>query len=72
MVENSFVIDSHCHVYPEKIADKAVAGTCNFYGLNAAGDGRASTLVDMGKKSRNRPFYSAVRSYDTEASKQYK
>lgn len=46
-----FVIDAHCHVYPDKIALKAVEGTCNFYdGINAAHDGRVTTLHDIGKK----------------------
>ena len=32
MVENKyFVTDAHCHIYPEKIASRAVAGTDNFY-----------------------------------------
>ncbi len=26
------IIDSHCHIYPEKIAEKAVGGTDHFYG----------------------------------------
>ena len=32
MINNIKVIDAHCHIYPEKIAAKAVAGTDNFYG----------------------------------------
>ena len=53
MVEDKFfVIDAHCHVYPEKIALKAVEGTCVFYdGLDAAHDGRVDTLAEVGKKS---------------------
>ena len=27
------VINSHCHIYPEKIASKAVEGIKNFYDL---------------------------------------
>ena len=50
MVEQKFfTIDSHCHVYPEKIALKAVAGTCNFYDINASCDGRVDTLVKEGE-----------------------
>ena len=31
MIENKFqVIDAHCHIYPEKIVDRAVAGTDAF------------------------------------------
>ena len=47
-----FVIDAHCHVYPDKIALKAVEGTSNFYdGINAAHDGRVSTLHEIGEKT---------------------
>ncbi len=38
------VIDSHSHVYPAKIAEKAVAGTDKFYGTVAALDGTPETL----------------------------
>lgn len=31
MIKGNFVIDAHCHIYPEKIAAKAVAGTDRFY-----------------------------------------
>ena len=44
MVKDHFVIDSHCHVYPDKIAERAVAGTSNFYGVEFACDGKESTL----------------------------
>ena len=31
MIENKFqVIDAHCHIYPEKIVDRAVSGTDAF------------------------------------------
>lgn len=51
MVEDKFfAIDAHCHVYPEKIALKAVEGTCNFYdGLIAAHNGTVSELIGVGK-----------------------
>lgn len=44
MVKGHYVIDSHCHVYPDKIAERAVAGTGNFYNVKFACDGRESTL----------------------------
>ena len=25
------IIDAHCHIYPDKIAEKASAATCEFY-----------------------------------------
>lgn len=42
------IIDSHCHVYPDKIADKAVEGIGKFYDLAMHYDGRYSTLVKHG------------------------
>ncbi len=44
------IIDSHCHVYPDKIADKAVEGIGKFYDLSMYYDGRYSTLVEFGSK----------------------
>ena len=31
MVNGIYVIDSHCHIYPEKIAERAAQGTSAFY-----------------------------------------
>ena len=42
------IIDSHCHVYPDKIASKAVEAIGNFYDLSMYYDGRYSTLIDHG------------------------
>lgn len=42
------IIDSHCHIYPDKIAEKAAAGTGHFYGLPPYLDGRISTLLEHG------------------------
>lgn len=44
-----YVIDAHCHVYPEKIALKAVAGTDNFYGVRSFGDGTVANMLKNGK-----------------------
>ena len=44
------IIDAHCHVYPDKIADKAVEGIGSFYDLAMCYDGRYSTLVEHGSK----------------------
>ncbi|MBE7035420.1 MAG: amidohydrolase [Ruminococcaceae bacterium] len=39
------IIDAHCHIYPDKIAEKAAAATCHFYeGLGSTLDGTVSTL----------------------------
>lgn len=49
MVQNKFyAIDSHCHIYPEKIAEKAVAGTDKFYDTVAAGSGTVENMMQMG------------------------
>ena len=45
MIGNQRVIDAHCHVYPEKIAARACAGTDRFYGTTAACDGTTSGLL---------------------------
>jgi predicted TIM-barrel fold metal-dependent hydrolase len=42
------IIDSHCHIYPDKIADKAVDAIGEFYNLSMHYDGRYSTLVKHG------------------------
>lgn len=44
------IIDSHCHIYPDKIADKAVEGISSFYDLPMSYNGRATTLVEEGNK----------------------
>ncbi len=51
MVNGILTIDSHCHIYPEKIAAKAVNGTDNFYGENSVGTGTAENLIKMGEKA---------------------
>lgn len=47
---NNPIIDSHCHVYPDKIAAKAVEGIGKFYDLSMYYDGKYSTLVEHGSK----------------------
>lgn len=45
------IIDSHCHIYPDTIAEKAAKGTGNFYCINMAYDGKVSTLLREGEKA---------------------
>ena len=45
------IIDSHCHIYPDKIAEKASLSTGNFYDLPASLDGKISTLLEHGKNA---------------------
>jgi len=40
------VIDAHCHIYPEKIAARACAGTDAFYGTTAACNGTTKGLLE--------------------------
>jgi len=49
MVNGIYTIDAHCHIYPEKIAAKAVAGTDNFYGGKSVCKGTVSDLLERGE-----------------------
>lgn len=51
MINNIYTIDAHCHIYPEKIASRAVKGTDTFYGENSLCKGTASDLIEEGKKA---------------------
>lgn len=42
------VWDAHCHIYPEKIVERAVAGTDAFYDTVAACYGTVRDLIDRG------------------------
>lgn len=46
-----YVIDSHCHTYPEKIAEKASGATDAFYSTIAKCTGIPSNLIDEDKKA---------------------
>lgn len=48
MIHGYRVIDSHCHIYPDKIAARAVEGTSRFYDLHAGGDGTVDGLLKNG------------------------
>ena len=43
------IIDSHCHIYPDKIAEKASQSTGEFYHMPSRLDGRISTLIARGE-----------------------
>ena len=47
MVKGYRVFDAHCHVFPDKIAAAAVAGTDHFYGVTSTHDGRTATLREL-------------------------
>ena len=42
------IIDAHCHIYPAKIAAKAVTAIGNFYDIKMTGDGTADALIAQG------------------------
>ena len=42
------IIDAHCHIYPDKIAEKASASTSDFYKIPSSLDGKVSTLLELG------------------------
>ena len=41
------IIDSHCHIYPEKIAKKAVNAIGDFYGIEMERNGTAKELNEL-------------------------
>lgn len=43
------IYDFHAHIYPEKIAARAVEGVSHFYQLPMAADGTVETLLKLGK-----------------------
>ena len=52
MIDNKFtVIDSHCHIYPTKIAKPAVESTGRFYDMTALGDGTVNSLIKIGENA---------------------
>ena len=50
MINGFEIIDAHCHIYPEKIASVAIAGTDKFYGEKSLFDGTVNTLISEGEK----------------------
>lgn len=43
------IIDAHCHIYPDKIAAKAVKSIQEFYDIDMGEDGTVDTLVKEGQ-----------------------
>lgn len=41
------IIDAHCHIFPEKIAEKASENIGSFYGLHMGFDGSVKTLMEI-------------------------
>ncbi len=51
IVKQYRIIDSHCHIYPDKIAAKASASTGDFYKMPSLFDGKISTLLERGGRA---------------------
>lgn len=51
LLDKYYAIDAHCHIYPEKIASRAVAGTDNFYGLHSVYAGTVTDLLEKGENA---------------------
>ena len=45
------IIDAHCHIYPDKIAEKASKSTGKFYDIEMLYDGKVSTLLKAGTEA---------------------
>ena len=45
------IIDSHAHIYPDKIAEKASVAISNFYDIEMLHHGSTKELLEEGKKS---------------------
>lgn len=44
------IIDTHAHIFPDKIAEKAVESIGGYYGIKMAGEGTVSGLIEHGDK----------------------
>ena len=51
IVKKYRIIDSHCHIYPDRIAQKASASTGEFYKMPSRLDGKISTLLERGENA---------------------
>ena len=47
MINGYEIIDAHCHIYPEKIADRAVKGNDAFYNIHSKYKGTAKDLIEQ-------------------------
>ena len=50
-LEKYKIIDAHCHIYPDKIAEKASESTGKFYDIPMRFDGKTSTLLEHGERA---------------------
>ncbi len=45
-----YAIDCHCHIYPDKVAERATEGIGSFYGLKTIGNGTLEDMIQAEKK----------------------
>lgn len=45
------IVDSHCHIYPDKIAERASNSTSNFYHVAVRNDGKLSTMREIAERA---------------------
>ncbi len=45
------IFDTHAHIYPDKIAEKASKSIEHFYDVSVDNDGRVSTLLELGDRA---------------------
>jgi Predicted metal-dependent hydrolase of the TIM-barrel fold len=49
--ENKYrIIDTHAHIFPDKIAEKAVDSIGRYYGISMAGEGTVQGLIERGER----------------------
>jgi len=48
---DKIIIDTHAHIFPSKIATKAVKSIGNFYGIEMDGSGEMNYLLEHGKRA---------------------
>lgn len=56
MVKKYKVIDSHAHIFPEKIAAKATVSISRFYGLEVRNLGTAKNLIALGEAANFKKY----------------
>lgn len=50
MINDYYIIDGHCHIYPEKIAEKAATSVGNFYSEKPFCKGTVEELTEIGNR----------------------
>ncbi|MDL2287352.1 amidohydrolase family protein [Eubacteriales bacterium OttesenSCG-928-G02] len=56
MISNRKIIDTHTHIFPERLAERAVGNIGGYYNIPMNGDGMGSTLIEQRKELPNIKF----------------